>query len=370
MPAATLAAGSIGFQSGGCRVFGSSWPLWADVAVFLIAAGSIALAGSKMASLGDRLADRTGIGEAMTGTIFLGMSTSIPGLVASITAAIEGRPALALSNAIGGIAAQTAFLAVADVFHRKANLEHAAASIANILQVIVLLMLLTLVLIGLSSPNVTLFHVNPMTPLLLLATFLGFRLAFRSGREPMWRPEQTEETVTDEPDPDAHAASLTRLLAGFACCAAIVGLSGYAIARAAGHFGDATGIPQVLMGGFFTAAATSLPELITTVMAVRIGALTLAVADIVGGNVFDIVFVVAADLAFLEGSIFHASGIGQREVFLLGMTLLMNVILVLGLVSRERHGLANIGFESVLMLLIYLAGLATLPFIAEGPLGS
>lgn len=351
-------------------MFGSSWPLWADVAIFLVAAGVIALAGSRLASLGDRLADRTGIGEAMAGTLLLGMFTSLPGLVASITAAIDGRAALALSNAIGGIAAQTVFLAVADISYRKANLEHAAASIANIAQVIVLLMLLTLVLIGMASPSVAVFHVSPITPVLLAATLLGFRLAFRSGREPMWRPERTSETVVDRPEPGAEDEPLGPMLLGFLACAAIVGLCGFAIARAAGHFGERAGIPEVLMGGLFTAVATSIPELITTVSAVRIGALTLAVADIVGGNVFDIVFVVAADFAFLGGSIFHAEGIGQREVFLLGITILLNVILVLGLVSRERHGLANIGFESVLMLLIYVAGLATLPFVAEGPLGS
>lgn len=51
-----------------------------------------------------------------------------------MTAAYEGYPKLAVSNTIGGIAAQTAFLAIADIDYRKANLEHAAASIANMMQ--------------------------------------------------------------------------------------------------------------------------------------------------------------------------------------------------------------------------------------------
>ena len=65
---------------------------------------------------------------------FLGSSTSLSGIVTTINAASQSYVELAISNAVGGIAAQTAFLAIANIFYRKANLEHAAASIANIIQ--------------------------------------------------------------------------------------------------------------------------------------------------------------------------------------------------------------------------------------------
>lgn len=67
----------------------------------------------------DKIADKTGLGEAVTGTIFLGLTTALPGVAASIFAAMDGRPALAISNAIGGIAIQTTFLALADIAHCK-----------------------------------------------------------------------------------------------------------------------------------------------------------------------------------------------------------------------------------------------------------
>lgn len=102
--------------------------------VFVVAAAIISIFGSMMTRIADRLADVTGLGEALMGAIFLGGSTSIPGVITSVTAAYEGYPKLAISNAIGGIAAQTAFLAIADIAYRKANLEHAAASIANMMQ--------------------------------------------------------------------------------------------------------------------------------------------------------------------------------------------------------------------------------------------
>jgi cation:H+ antiporter len=57
--------------------------------------------------------------------------------------------------------------------------------------------------------------------------------------------------------------------------------SGAAVAQNAGHIAGATGISESLMGGLFTASATPLPELVTPIAAVRLGALTLAVSDIV-----------------------------------------------------------------------------------------
>lgn len=100
---------------------------------FLVCAFVIALFGTWMTRIADRLADLTGFGEAMTGAIFLGGSTSLAGITTSVTAAANGHAELAISNAVGGIAAQTAFLAVADMAYRKINLEHAAASATNCL---------------------------------------------------------------------------------------------------------------------------------------------------------------------------------------------------------------------------------------------
>ncbi|MGB3554400.1 MAG: hypothetical protein WBA25_07155 [Jannaschia sp.] len=62
----------------------------------------------------------------------------------SRSAALAGDASLAFSNGLGGIAAQTAFIAVADIWHRRANLEHAAAELANLFQAAILMILLSL----------------------------------------------------------------------------------------------------------------------------------------------------------------------------------------------------------------------------------
>lgn len=335
-------------------------PLWGDIAIFVAAGVVIGLAGVKATGLADRLADRSGMGEAVTGTIFLGFLTALPGLLASIVAAAKGHPAMAISNAMGGIAVQTAALAVADIAYRRANLEHAAASVPNMMQATILIALMVLVLCGLSGPDVTIAHVHPVTILLILSAGGAFRLVIATRDDPMWEPTETDETVTDEPDEHHQRERMSRLIAGLCATAGLTGASGALVADSAGNIVEKTGMSEVLVGALFVALATSLPELVTSIAAVRRGALTLAVSDIVGGNFFDVLFVAAADLVYLKGSIFHAGGIGLREVFLTSITILLNVVLLSGLIFRQKRGPGNIGFESVLMLVLYFGGLVVL----------
>lgn len=74
---------------------------------------------------------------------------------------------MAVSNALGGIAVQTFFLAIADMVYRRANLEHAAASAPNMMQNGLLIVLLALILLTPNLPEVTVWGIHPVTPILL-----------------------------------------------------------------------------------------------------------------------------------------------------------------------------------------------------------
>ena len=335
-------------------------PLGAEAAIFAVEALVIAGAGTKLANLADRLADRSGLGEALTGVIFLGFITALPGLVASVTAALDGHPSLAISNAMGGIAIQTVALPIADLAYRKANLEHAAASAANLMQATVLVLLVALPLTGIAGPDVTFGHVHPTTLLLLAVAASAFWLVFRVQKEPMWHPRTTDETVEDEPEPEYQSQSLLKLTVGVVILAVVTAVGGAAVAESAENLVAMTGLAEVVVGGIFMAIATSLPELVTSMAAVREGALTLAVSDIVGGNFFDVLFVAAADLAFLQGSLYHGTGVGDREVFLIALTIVLNVTFLGGLLYRQKAGPATIGVEGVTMILTYALGFLVL----------
>jgi len=333
--------------------------LLASITVLAAGAVVITLVGTRLAFLADRLADRTGLGEAFVGAVFLGASTSLPGITASVTAAWDGLASLALSNALGGIAAQTAFLAVADIVYRKANLEHAAASLGNMMWGALLIALLSGVLVAMGSPDFSLLGVHPVTPILLAFYAVGARLVAQAREHPMWRPRITRATRLDRPEPSAPGeGSLARLWLLFAASAAIVCLAGWGVTQAGEHLVLRTGLSESLVGGVLVAVVTSLPELVTSVAAVRQGALTLAVGGVLGGNAFDTLFAALADVAYREGSIYHAAS--PRESALAAFTVLMGAVLLLGLLHRQRTGPGRIGWESVLVLAIYLVALLIL----------
>lgn len=334
------------------------WSLQVSVLVFCGCALAIAVLGTRITKVVDQLADRTGWGEAVAGAVLLGASTSLSGSVLSVTAAWTGAPELALSNALGGIAFQTLCLAVADFIYRRANLEHAAASPANMMQNSLLVALLALIVLAPFSPDVTIAGVHPVTPLLLALYVYGIRLVNRVRNDPMWQPTQTLETRIDVPDELEQMPTLGHLTLLFIVLLLLLGVSGWVLEHTATNIARQTGLTQTAVGVLLTSVCTSLPELVTSIAAVRRGALTLAVGGIIGGNAFDTLFTAASDIAYRDGSIYHV--MSDEIIFWTALPLLMSSILMMGLIRRERQGVAGIGFESTAVLALYAIGVALL----------
>ncbi len=253
---------------------------------------------------------------------------------------------------------------MADAVYRRANLEHAAASTANLAQGTLLISLLAIPLMAFAGPQVTVLGVHPATPLMLAAYLFGLRIISKTQEEPMWGPRETDETQNeaeqDSEDEDTAGLSLTGLWLRFSVFALVIGVAGWVVAQTGINIAAQTGLTATFVGGILTAVVTSLPELVTSVAAVRRGALTLAVGGIIGGNAFDTIFVAFSDIAYRDGSIYHA--ITGQQVYLISLTILMTGVLLLGLLRREERGIANIGFESFLILLLYAGSFTLLSF--------
>src|SRR5690606_27117261 len=112
----------------------------------------------------------------------------------------------------------------------------------------------------------------------------------RIKNEPMWTPVQTSETQEELSEPsEARAEESSRSLwLRFGGYAATTALAGYFIGESSMALVVQTGLSQSAVGTVFAAIANSLPELVTALAAVRIGAVSLAVGDVIGGNAFEI----------------------------------------------------------------------------------
>jgi cation:H+ antiporter len=335
------------------------WTMPVSITAFVAAALVIAVSGVMITVRAEHLAQRTGLGQAIMGAVFIGAVTSLSGLVTSITAAYEGYAGLAVSNSFGGIAAQTVFLAIADLSYRKVNLEHAAASEANLQQAALLIVLLSIPLLAIATPSYEIFSVHPASILLIVAYLLGIRLISRAQKSPMWKPRMTRETVSDiVGKAPRDATGLTVLWLTFLGLAIVVACSGWILARAGISISVHAGISESVVGGLLTSISTSLPELVVALTAVRRGALTLAVGDILGGNAFDVLFVGVSDFAYRDGPIYAA--LSNSDIFWSALSMLLTGILLMGLLRREKHGFGNIGFESFLVGVIYIGSVVIL----------
>ena len=322
--------------------------------VFFVAAAAVILSSIKATHLADIIADRTRMGEAMAGGLILGGATSLAGVVVSVNAALNGDASFAFSNAVGGIAAQTLFLAIADTLYKKVNLEHAAAEPTNLFQGVMLIVLLSMPLCAIAGPNIAYLGINPISVVLFLTYLYGVGVSSRVSEAPMWKPVQTSDTREDEPEDDAEPGKSAREpILKFIGLVAIMAAGGWVISQVGGTFITRFGLKASLVGSLITAVVTSLPELVTTLVAVRRGALQLAVGGIIGGNTFDTLFIVISDVAYRDGSIYHA--LGTSDLYWLGTGILMTSVLLAGLIARQRRGPGGIGVESVAMLVIYLA---------------
>lgn len=358
-----------------------TWTLGPSVVGLAVSAAVIVVAGTRLARTADTLADRTGLGDAVAGALLLGAVTSLPGIVTTATGALEGDASFALANPVGGVAIQTVWLAIADLVYRRANLEHAAASLENILQALLLVAMLAIPVIAYATPQMTLGWFHPATLAIPVLYAYGLVLLRQMHDRPMWRPISTQDTQADDAVPDGRedrhdgegdeagrraattgpirareqvdTRSTARLWVSLGSLGLVVGVTGWVIGQAGLGLVRMTGLPSDVVGFTVTTAITSLPELVTLIAAVRLGALTLGVGNIIGGNVFDTLMIAAADLFYLEGSVYASAG--PSSLVLLGGTMLITVVLAAGLIMRERRG---IGFEGLALPVLYGATVA------------
>lgn len=196
-----------------------------------------------------------------------------------------------------------------------------------------------------------------MSVILVAVYGFGVVATARLRKEPMWHPVETGETRADTPDDgDEEGKPSHGLILRFVFLMLIMGVAGWVISRIAAEVIDRLDVSASLVGALMTAVITSLPELVTTIAAIRRGALQLAVGGIIGGNTFDTLFLTVSDVGYREGSLYHA--IEKGDLFWLTVGLSMTAVMLLGLVYRERQGPGGIGRESLVVLLIYLSAIA------------
>lgn len=282
---------------------------------FLLSASTIVVAGTFLAKTSDSIADLTKMGRLITGSIFLAGATSLPELLVDISAIRKGMPDLAVGDLFGSSLMNLLILAGADLVHRnptkmfsRASAQHALSASMSI-NVTVLAAIA--IFLGPQLHNIGLGEIG-LGPLAIASVYvLGLRLVYNDQRNAM---PSAKNILSKKGRYD-----LVRAFSIFILCALAIFVAAPFMSDAAGAIADMTGLGKTFIGSTLVAFCTSLPEVVSTIAAVRMGAFDLAVGNIFGSNSFNMILLLPLDL-------FHAGNLlggVSRQHILTGLAVIL-----------------------------------------------
>jgi cation:H+ antiporter len=338
-----------------------SLSLWLNAGIFAGAAALVWLAGTRLADYADIVSSRTGISKALLGMLMLGVATSLPEIATTVTGAAIGNAPLVAGNLFGGVAMQMAILAIADLVAVRGALTFFAPQPVLLFQGVMLLLLLGAALAGSAASDPLAVGGVGLTPILL---FGGYLLTVRASQGgdylPRWRATNEPDARGDSTGAEDRRSPLsdTRLYVASGTAATVILVAGWLLARTGDALAVQTNLGASFVGVALVAGSTSLPELSTTIGAVRRGNHQMAVSNILGTNCLELALFFLADLVYRGGPILAETD--QSAMFAGALGVVVTSIFLLGLLERRDRTVLRMGVDSLAVLVIYVSGLAGL----------
>lgn len=313
----------------------------------IIAAVVIIVAGTLLARFTNRIAEETGLGGLLVGSLFLAAATSLPEIMVNFNAVALGLPDLAVGDLLGSNLFNLLILmGVSACFYlpEKTGLysrQHATAATFSIA-------LTTLAALGMvANLEFAFLRAGLFSWVILLCYLVGLRLLSISG---------TQHAVHVQ---EKRKQRITIAISGYVACAVVLLLAAPYLAEGADYFATATGLGHSFVGTTLVAFTTSLPELVATIAAFRMRCPDLALGNIFGSNMFNMAMFLPLDW-YYEGNFLRAAESlnGITALGVIFATSIATVVLLLGPVTRKAvltgNALVITSVVAVLWLLYYL----------------
>ncbi|MGC9333550.1 MAG: sodium:calcium antiporter [Anaerolineae bacterium] len=317
--------------------------------IFVASSAALVAAAVKLAEYGDVIAVRTRMGGMFIGVLLLAGATSLPEMLTMINSFRVGAPGLAAGNMFGSNMFNMLLLAVLDLLNQQARI------LRRVAMTHALTAALASAMIGLSA-----FFILADIPAkigwmgldslaLILVYVAGIRLIQLNG--------QASSTTVDIPE-DEPLMPLWHAFLGFAAATmALVIITPYLV-RSSNEIAEITGLSTGFVGTTLLAMVTSLPETVAVVAAARLGAYDMAVGNLFGSNVFNMLALGVADAFYTPGRFLGAIDPTFALVAMLG--LLLTILALIGNLARVERRLVFVEADALLILLLYFGGMAFL----------
>ncbi len=344
--------------------------------IFVAAATVVWIAGIKLSDTTDVLSEHFGLGEALGGLILLAITTNLPEIAITASAALRQNLGIATGNILGGIAIQTVVLVIIDAFgvRERHPLTYRAASLVLVLEGVLVMAVLTVAIMGTQMPSsLTIERLDPAGLLIVLLWVAGLWLIGKARTDLPWQEKGHAPGGQQEPhgvaktkkrqDVQEKGVSITRTAIVFTVSAAATLVAGVMLEASGEEIAGQIGMNGVLFGSTFLAAATALPEVSTGLASVKLGDYKLAVSDIFGGNAFlPVLFLVAS----LLSGVAPLPQAQKTDIYLTGLGALLTAIYLYGLIFRPRRRFLRMGIDSLMVLILYVLGIGGLVAVAHG----
>jgi cation:H+ antiporter len=323
---------------------------------FSICSVMIGLAGFTLCRSADALAAAYGWGRGWVGLAFLATVTSLPELVSGVSAvAWVEAPNLAVGDVLGSCVFNLLLLVLVDALQPDPPLFRDASSVhllSAAFGIVALGFVAMSVLLAWHAP--TLFHVGLYSPLMLMLYLLS--LASVSRYERMGRP------VVDAEAPDG--VDVRPHWRRFGIAAFVVLLAGGWLPEVADGLARSTGLSRSFVGTLWLAFATSLPEIAVTLSALRLRALDLAIANLLGSNLFNIAVLAVDDAAYLRGPLL--ANVAPVHVGTAVAAMIMSGLVIIGLLLRPQSRVLRVSsWISLGLLSIYVVNAMLIFLLGE-----
>ncbi len=315
---------------------------------FLISAALIVLAATQLAKYGDVIAVRTRLGGMFVGVVLLAAATSLPEVLTTISSLSQGVPNLAAGNLFGSNMFNMFLLAILDLLYRQDRILRNVAlkhALTGSLTVFLIGLVVFFILADIPA-QIGWIGVDSITIMLVYVAALRLIQANQTHRT---------SQPTGEIEIPPGIPSLRAGLIGFGLAAlGLVIITPYMV-RASAEIAEITGLGTTFIGTTLVAVVTSLPELVATIAAIKIGAADMAIGNLFGSNLFNMFALGLTDVFYLQGRFL---GVIDPAFLLVGMLgLLMTGMGLIGNLARLERRVLFIEVDALGLMVLYFGGL-------------
>ncbi len=317
---------------------------------FVICSAIIIFSGSKLSKYGDIIATLTGMGKAWFGLILMAAVTSLPELFTGVSSIlIFDVPNIAVGDIMGSCAFNLLILAFLDYFipHKPLSSvvtkSHVVAGFFSIF-----LMTLTIITIVFGTWFPTFGWISSASVLMILVYLVATRVIFKNEQHLIASaiPAGKIPTVKIEEN-----VSLKIAIRRYLLYALLVIIGALLLPYFATRLATETGLSKSFIATLLVAASTSLPELVVSIAAVKLGSMDMAVGNLLGSNIFNMLILSFDDVMYTKGPLLIAT---NTDHALSGMiTLLMTSVVGIGILYSSPSKRFVLAIDAILLIVLY-----------------